>query len=549
MKKLIDFLSSMQLAIYLLLILLVITILGAVIPQGQPPEFYAEEYPEVLANLIDLLILNDVYHSLYFYALAAFIVVSLLTCTLRRFNKSIKVFKPKKSITESEIRALKTATEYDVSVTAEGLAAAARKSGYRSYVVDGGVHSTRNRWARMGEVLVHSGLILLVAAGIGWSMGEVMSIPLFEGQTILLPDELDPEIELECIEVNQETDPNTGNIIDYKTKLTARAPGREESTIVLEVNNPLEYSGIRFYQSEMSMGNQTGAVFSADLLPPDFDPVAASTVGIHWSVRGVEGDETLQIGSMVPLGDTGYVFLLREYFDRFMIDESGISNTNPEYNPTIVWAIADETIFVSQGFSFADSPEFDIVKYADEQSETLGVKIVIAETPPMLPEDGHHSFIVMPGMTVPLGGSRFGVDIVLSGMEEMGSPHSTEESLLLTDKDTSEELVFPIGQRMGLITADGSSYMIRFLGEGAAPYSGLTASKDPGLGLFYAGAIILTLGVTIAMLFRHETILFYPKGNKLIVGGRSNKGNDMFLDNFENKVQKIIAEFKRGQDA
>ncbi len=336
MKKVIDFLSSMQLAIYLLIMLLVLTILGAIIPQEQPPEFYVEKYPEALANIINLLILNDVYHSLYFYALAVFLVASLLTCTLRRFNKTISVFRTKESITEGEVKALKANRELNESLTPEELAAAAGRSGFRSYVVDGGVYATRNRWARMGEVLVHFGLIMLVAAGIGWSMGEVVHIPLFEGQTILLPDELNPEVELECLEVNEETDPNTGKIIDYKTKLVARSPGKEEKEIVLEVNNPLEYAGVRFYQSEMSMGNQAGIIFSTDVLPPDYDAEKASTVKVRWQIDGQEGDDTALIGSMIPLGDTGYSFLLREYFDRFMVDQNGISNMNPDFNPAIV---------------------------------------------------------------------------------------------------------------------------------------------------------------------------------------------------------------------
>ncbi|MCP4229113.1 MAG: cytochrome c biogenesis protein ResB [bacterium] len=551
MKKVIDFLSSMQLAIYLLLILLVITILGTVIPQGQPLEFYSEKYPEVIVNLIGLLLLNDVYHSLYFYGLAVFLVASLLTCTIRRFNKIISVFKPKKSIREDEVRNAGVSVELDVKAGSEEIATAARKAGYRSNIIDGRVYATRNRWARMGEVLVHFGLILLVAAGVGWSLGEVVNIALFEGQTIMLPDELDPEIELTCIEVNQENDPNTGAIIDYKTKVSISKPGSKTKEIVMEVNKPLEYGGIRFYQSEMSIGNQAGLVFSSDLLPPDFEPEMLSSVSIHWRLGNSEGDGVARIGEMLPLGDTGYVFLLREYFDRFMVDENGVSNTNPEKNPTIIWAVADEAVFIAQGFSFADSPEYDIVKLNEEMPGLPNVSIKFLEVPPGLPDEGHTDYVITPGTVIPLGGSRFQVDY---SMEETGGAHSATPPsanpvLLLTDKDTGEELPFLRGERMGLITADGSSYMIRFMGEGTAPYSGLTASKDPGLGIFYAGAIVLTLGVIVAMLFRHETIMFFPISNKLLVGGRTNKGNDMFVEKFDGKVQKIIAQIKRGSDA
>ena len=168
----------MQLAIYLLTILLVITVLGAIIPQGKSPEFYSEQYPEIIVNLIKLLLLDDVYHSLYFYGLAAFIVASLLVCTIRRFNTTVSVFKTKESLREDEVRNARATRELDISVKPEELSAAARKAGFRSYIVDGGVYATRNRWARLGEVFVHAGLILLVAAGVGWSFGEVMDIAL-----------------------------------------------------------------------------------------------------------------------------------------------------------------------------------------------------------------------------------------------------------------------------------------------------------------------------------------------------------------------------------
>lgn len=94
LDRLYDALRSVKLAIVLLAILVLLAVVGGVIPQGKPADFYLTQFGDNIGHLIVLLGLNHVFSSVAFLIVAALFAVNLTVCTFHRltqeFGKSWK---------------------------------------------------------------------------------------------------------------------------------------------------------------------------------------------------------------------------------------------------------------------------------------------------------------------------------------------------------------------------------------------------------------------------------------------------------------------------
>ena len=90
MKKIWNFLGSMQFAILLLVILSLACAGGSFLPQGLSFEEYAALYSERTAGLILALRLDDVFHSWWVLVLTGFLCGNLLLCNLLRLPQLLR---------------------------------------------------------------------------------------------------------------------------------------------------------------------------------------------------------------------------------------------------------------------------------------------------------------------------------------------------------------------------------------------------------------------------------------------------------------------------
>ncbi|MDD3853343.1 MAG: cytochrome c biogenesis protein ResB [Syntrophomonadaceae bacterium] len=91
LKQLTQTLASMQTAIYLLLIVGVVSALGTFIPQGQTPTFYMQHYGEITSLIINGLGLGTLYHVWWFQLLIILLCLSILTCAYQRLRRVKKI--------------------------------------------------------------------------------------------------------------------------------------------------------------------------------------------------------------------------------------------------------------------------------------------------------------------------------------------------------------------------------------------------------------------------------------------------------------------------
>ncbi|UCE26450.1 MAG: cytochrome c biogenesis protein ResB, partial [Candidatus Coatesbacteria bacterium] len=329
-----------------------------------------------------------------------------------------------------------------------------------------------------------------------------------------------------CLDVEAERDANTGRITEYRTRVKVSAPGKKDVEQVVEVNGPLHYGHLAFFQVEMNDEGEAALAFTGVKLRENETADDLLTVEVEWRVAGVKGTATVVAGSVVELGGTGYTLHLLDYFANFYVTEEGVTDTNPERNPTVVWILVKGEEPAARGFSFYDDSDMDIFQRIDPALAGEDFRVKLVGVPEPLYRE---SYLAASGSYVPLGDNRI---YIYLQPDPTDNPDLRVRRLALEDTATGRSIDVGFGERVTWELPDGT-YVVEFLGKNVAPYSGLTVSRDPGLGVFYAGAILFSLGVMMALYLRHERIYVIGDAGRTIIAGQSNKGNDMFAEKFE----------------
>jgi cytochrome c biogenesis protein len=261
---LLDLLSSLKLTLVLFFVLAAASVIGTVLPQGISLPELKEHFSPATASLIDFLSLNNLYHSIWFKVLLLLLCANLVTCTIDRLPKTIRLLRRFEAGFDSQ-----KLSKFGLSGTiAAGLPLEQAQS-----IVEDAVSETfgqmcriesegpfcavteTGRWSRLMVYVVHlSVLILLVGALAGSYLGFKGTMNLIEGQT---SDEVmlaggesvrDLPFALRCdkFEVSFY---DTGAPKEFKSDLTIIQNDREVLKQSVVVNDPLTFEGITFYQA------------------------------------------------------------------------------------------------------------------------------------------------------------------------------------------------------------------------------------------------------------------------------------------------------------
>ena len=107
MKSLIKFLSSVRLAIVLIIIITIASIVGTLIPQHRSPAEYSDRYGQ-LGNLLIRLEFTNLYHSWWFLGLLVLFSLNILVCTLTRLTPKLRrAFRPSLDFEKKSLLVLK----------------------------------------------------------------------------------------------------------------------------------------------------------------------------------------------------------------------------------------------------------------------------------------------------------------------------------------------------------------------------------------------------------------------------------------------------------
>ncbi|MFF2448745.1 cytochrome c biogenesis protein ResB [Neobacillus sp. NPDC058068] len=196
--KIWNFFSSVKVGVWLIIITLLASIIGTILPQKMyielPPEVYYEQEYGWFGNLYYQLGLHDLYGSWWYLLLIAMIGISLVICSLDRVVPLYKSLKAQR-VTRHEgflkrQRIFGTNTEIDdkdLNTVREHL----KEKRYRVREENGDLLAEKGRFSRWGPYVNHVGLIIFLFGGMlrfipGMYVNENLWVK--EGETAAVPE-------------------------------------------------------------------------------------------------------------------------------------------------------------------------------------------------------------------------------------------------------------------------------------------------------------------------------------------------------------------------
>jgi len=249
-KKIWNFLSSMQFAIALLVVMAIACSIGSFVTQGQSYEWYAQQYSEKTAAFIIALSLDDAFHSWSFILISAFLCCNLLLCNVLRLPQLLERMRGAK---DPQKASSLPADVFSFGIEDPGsfFKKMSMPEPLRSETEDGRemLFASRNSAGHWGAWVCHLGILLLIA---GFALGQfthqeyaVYGVP---GQSRIIGDTgyvLHIDDFKVALRPDDTVEQYTADITVYD--LENSNAGSESAEI--SVNNPASIHGLKFYQN------------------------------------------------------------------------------------------------------------------------------------------------------------------------------------------------------------------------------------------------------------------------------------------------------------
>jgi cytochrome c biogenesis protein len=402
-----NFFSSVKIAIYMILVTLVTSMVGTILPQentfiNMDPSIYYKQNYGTFGHIYNVLGLSHTYESWWFKLLLFMIGTSLVICSLdrvlplyRALNKQqIRkhfqfLLRQKVSYTTAlSLKSLspETSTEQWVDTMAKQL----RKQRYRVHTDGTALLAEKYRFSRWGPYVLHIGLIIFLLAVLmrsipGWHMDQYMGF--LEGQTVKIPNTsyylknekfvVDYYTKDEMSKQFQKKDVNVPKVYETKAVLYKCMKQCEDplQTPVLQevhrqdifVNKPLNYKGLMAFQIDYK---ETPRLLS---VKPSLRNKQTGEVYGSFELSMERPKETIQVGE--------YKLQLRDYYKDFALDEQGkpYTKSNDANVPAFIFIITGPNL-ASSGEVYMYFPrQIDKVNFRqDEINGDVGKKFEIS---------------------------------------------------------------------------------------------------------------------------------------------------------------------------
>ncbi|MCS0786874.1 cytochrome c biogenesis protein ResB [Cytobacillus firmus] len=360
--KIWNFFSSVKVGVWLIVITLIASALGTILPQEMyiPPIMPAEEYYEDQYGWIGKLYYDLGFHNLYsswwYLILIASIGISLVICSLDRVIPLYRALKKQRvSRHESYLQRQRVFGVSQAEDTDQAFTMAKEKLKSKKYSIreeNGNILAEKGRFSRWGPYVNHVGLIIFLIGGmlrfvpgmyvdkILWIReGETKVIPETNGEYYLKNDgfilemydkEKDKEVFEEAIDKAGMVAKNyQSNVTLYKkqgdTVAGEEADLEEVKDFEIKVNKPLKFEKFALYQVDYKLNELNKMSFA----------LTNKKTGEEY------GDLTVDLNDPQDVYDlgNGYKAEVVSYFPDFEFDENGepITKSRVPNNPAFVF--------------------------------------------------------------------------------------------------------------------------------------------------------------------------------------------------------------------
>ncbi|MBI5057960.1 MAG: cytochrome c biogenesis protein ResB [Nitrospirae bacterium] len=285
-----SFLASVKLAIGVFIIIALSSIIGTIVEQQAEPakniallaKFFGDSAAPSVYNVFAKLGFMDMYRSWWFVSFLIIFSINLIVCTIDKFPKTWRLVKnPLRPLPENVLKTLPVKKEVKfkthLNIAKDEFVNILNSSRYKflESKEENSVqlYSQKGKYARFGFYIVHVSIILiLVGAIIGARFGFTGFLNLPEGQVSDMAFSQDGktiplEFSVRCNWYDTKYYEGTDTPMKFQSELTVIDNGSEVMKKIIEVNSPLKYKGITFFQSSYGMVPNAVGTFVLDITP------------------------------------------------------------------------------------------------------------------------------------------------------------------------------------------------------------------------------------------------------------------------------------------
>jgi len=270
LQRLVAWISDLRLAIVLLLVIALASGVGTAIPQKELSAFYHERYDGapwlglLRGDGVLALQLDHVYSSGWFLALLAWLGLALLLCSWRRqwpaLQASLRWIDYREPRQLSKLSLAETVPCSDPAACLDQLEQRLLQRGWQVRRQDGRLAGRRGVAGRVGPLLVHAGLVLLmVGAAWGALAGQRLEQFLAPGRELELVDQRGNSqlsVALDRFTIQRDPAGRPEQFTSQLRILPAAGPGQPAppaEPAEISVNHPLRTRGITLYQADWAL--------------------------------------------------------------------------------------------------------------------------------------------------------------------------------------------------------------------------------------------------------------------------------------------------------
>lgn len=271
-----DLFASIKFAVVIFAVISLTSVVGTLLEQNADPQkniivlsrlFGASAAP-TMYTVFDRLGFMDMYHSWWFVTLLLLFASNLIICSIDRLPRILKLVREpirplsteyleKMSLRKTVVMKGKSGDVKDlVSSSLNGIGF---KNVESSEEAGTQLYAEKGNFTRFGVYITHlSILVILAGAIIGIYFGFNGFVNLPEGATTSVAyrnngNEIPLGFEIRCDNFEVDFYGTSDTPKDYKSWLTVLKNGKEVMKKSIEVNDPLKYEGVTFYQSSYGM--------------------------------------------------------------------------------------------------------------------------------------------------------------------------------------------------------------------------------------------------------------------------------------------------------
>ncbi|HUL28952.1 MAG TPA: cytochrome c biogenesis protein ResB [Thermodesulfobacteriota bacterium] len=337
-----NFFRSLKLTITVLILLASFSIIGTLITQNATRAEYLQRYGIGLYEVLNFFNLFDMYHSWWFSAILLLLVINLITCSVQRLPGIFSQIS--RGSGELEDRML-NAIPYVEKIQIPNPASREEniQSPLRRWFRNWGrieteravtLFSEKGKFSRLGVPITHLSILIILTGGIVGSVyGFKGRVEILKGETVSriflrardgeIPKPFDFSVRCDDFKVTYYDLPGKEkHVKEYTSFLSILKNGKEVLKKAVQVNHPLHYEGLAFYQA-------------------NYGTIHDFTLGVQWRNKKQKATFKVPEGATVPVPNSNDLIRVLQYAPQVHNFGEGVQVVlfEPNQEPRTFWLL------------------------------------------------------------------------------------------------------------------------------------------------------------------------------------------------------------------